>query len=497
MERSRRAALAALSIAACALPQVPQAGDKDPMAGYVVLGQTDTGAQFALARVVIDKAGADCPALKPAGGKGDRQPMTARSNPDKDSFDVTVCEAVYPTDGSRMDVHGTSLHLPAVPAAVSHIAVFGDTGCKPDDQKGCDKDKEWPFGEMADDAAKADPAPDLVLHMGDYNYRGTPGSIKIKQAAGKSEKVHVYDAGDNTPSVTCTLSGPYYGQNSIGSDTPDTWKAWKHDFFDPATKLLAAAPWVAARGNHELCSRAGPGFFYLLDPGSTLVQGSGGQQTCPPAEASQPLIFRQPYRVDLGGLSVIVLDSANACDQGTLHQEHFNAQFEQIQSLVKDAPAANAIWLESHRPLWGLKKADHDTPKTELDASGQYAVIDKTLQTAFATHPLPKPIHLILSGHMHRFQTIGFERPSELPNQLIVGNSGVALAGNHPAAPFSVTIDDATAVGFGVSEFGYMDIALTGGGNWTGSLLDRKGKSLARCDSSNPSKTGVCAPTDE
>ena len=371
MDRSRRAVLAVLTVAACALPQALHAGGKDPLAAFVVLGQTDTGAQFALARVVIDKAGADCPSLEPAGCRSDKQVMTPRDNPDKDNFDVTVCEAPYPTDGSRMDVHGTFLTLPAVPATVSRVTVFGDTGCKPNDQKDCKKDEDWPFGEMADAAAKADPAPDLVLHMGDYNYRGTPGSIKIKQADGKTEKVRIYDAGDNTPSVTCTLSGPYYGQNSVGSETPDSWKAWKHDFFEPAAKLLIAAPWVFARGNHELCSRAGPGFFYFLDPGSALVQGSGGQQTCPPAEAKKPLIFRQPYRVDLGGLSVVVLDSANACDQGTLHQKHFNVQFEQIQSLVKDAPAANAIWLESHRPLWGLKKPDADTLKTDLDASGQ------------------------------------------------------------------------------------------------------------------------------
>lgn len=500
MERSRRTALAALSVAAWLLPQAPQAGGKDPLVGFVVLGQTDTGTQFALARVILDKADADCPSLEPADGKGhkdDRQPMTARRNPDKDNFDVTVCEAVYPMDGSRMDVHGASLHLPAIPAAVSRIAVFGDTGCKPDDQKDCDKDKDWPFGEMADDVAKADPVPDLVLHVGDYNYRGTPGSIKIKQPDGKRKKVRVYDAGDNTSGTTCTLSGPYYGQNSIGSDTPDAWKAWKHDFFEPAAQLLAAAPWIFARGNHELCSRAGPGFFYFLDPGSALVQGSGDQQTCPSAEAAQPLIFRQPYRVDLGGLSVVVLDSANACDQGTLHQKRFNAQFEHIQSLVKDAPVANALWLGSHRPLWGLKKPGDDTPKTELDASGQYAVIAKTLQTAFAAHPFPKPIHLILSGHMHRFQSIDFERPGKLPSQLIVGNGGVALANNYPETPFSVTIGDATAVGFGISAFGYMDIALASGGNWSGSLLDRKGKPLARCDSNNPSKTGTCAPIDE
>ena len=29
----------------------------------------------------------------------------------------------------------------------------------------------------------------------------------------------------------------------------------------PAAELLATAPWVVARGNHELCSRAGLGWF--------------------------------------------------------------------------------------------------------------------------------------------------------------------------------------------------------------------------------------------
>ena len=95
---------------------------------------------------------------------------------------------------------------------------------------------------------------------------------------------------------------------------------------------------------------------------------------------------------------------------------------------------------------------------------------------------------------MHRFQTIGFDPPGVLPNQLIVGNGGIALAHNYPPDAFSVVIDDATAVGFGLSEFGYMDIVLAGGGDWTGRLLDRKGNLLAQCDSSQPSKTGACAP---
>ena len=140
-----------------------------------------------------------------------------------------------------------------------------------------------------------------------------------------------------------------------------------------------------------------------------------------------------------------------------------------------------------HWPLWGLKKPDARTPKAELDSSGHYAIIDNTLQAAFAAYPVP-------SGHMDRFQTIGFDPLNALPNQLIVGNGGIALAHNFPRDPFSVVIDHATAVGFGLSEFGYMDIKLQVAGDWTGHLLDRKVKLLAECDSSRPGKTGACAP---
>ena len=45
----------------------------------------------------------------------------------------------------------------------------------------------------------------------------------------------------------------------------DNWAVWQNDFFDPAAPLLAAAPWVLVRGNHELCRRGGHGWFRFLD----------------------------------------------------------------------------------------------------------------------------------------------------------------------------------------------------------------------------------------
>lgn len=207
-------------------------------------------------------------------------------------------------------------------------------------------------------------------------------------------------------------------------------------------------------------------------------------------------MFQPPYRVDLGGISIVALDSANACDQGSLHQKYFDRQFAEIQSLVGKTPASNRVWLHTHRPLWAVKQADSTTPKQDLDPSGSYEIIDHTLQQAYAMHPLPRPVQLVLSGHMHRFQAIGFPPTGndQRPPQLVVGNGGVALAGNHPKQPFSLSIDGMTGIGFGISEFGYMTVQLGYGDGWKGQLLDRKGKKMAECDSSRLTKTGICAP---
>lgn len=488
---------AVLLAAAMAGAAVADGAGKHPKihAAFQLLTQSGKAQTVPMARVILDGADARCPSLMSGKGKGADLSMSPRINPDKERFPVTVCEAIYPASGS-MRVQGADVFLPEIPVTINRLVVIGDTGCRPGDQHGCKEDsaKHWPLKRMTDAAAAGDTGPDLVLHMGDYNYRGTPGSIRIN-----GKKVRVYDAGDNTPNLDCKLKGPYYGQNSVGSDTPDNWENWRKDFFGPAGKLLAAAPWVFARGNHELCSRAGPGWFYFLDSGSDLLEGGGGQLACPSAESAEPLVFHPPYRIDLDRLSVVVLDSANACDQGDLHQGHFERQFEEIAELVRKAPEASAIWMQMHRPLWAVRKADDNTPKPDRDPSGRYSFIDHTLQTAHAKHPLPRQVHLVVSGHMHRFQAIGFPASGDKlrPAQLVVGNGGAALAGNHPKDPFSFPIDGITGSGFGLSEFGYMDIELDEAGAWKGRLLDPHGTRLVSCDLALKYQTGVCEPVSD
>ncbi len=100
----------------------------------------------------------------------------------------------------------------------------------------CNDARQWPFAAIARKAA--DLKPDLVIHVGDYLYRG--------------ERV----SGELMPDVRGT---------PFGDNWPEK-KRWAADFFTPAQPLLAAAPWVFVRGNHEDCQRAGPGWTRLLAP---------------------------------------------------------------------------------------------------------------------------------------------------------------------------------------------------------------------------------------
>lgn len=480
------AAIVAALISTSALASQPAPGTI--LTAYTVLASNTQGATIAIARTIVQGADSSCPKLIPVTGSSAPVATVARKNPHPENFPIRVCEAIV---SARMQVAGGQQVVPGPPQKADAIAVVGDSGCKPADQDGCKLgSKAWPFQQIAHSAAAA--MPDLILHMGDYNYRGTPGHVTID-----GTKQPVYDAGDNTGSVSCQLNGPYHGQNSLGSSDPDRWNNWWLDFFQPAAELLATAPWVVARGNHELCSRAGPGWFYLLDPGSDLAGVGTGQAVCPAAESDEPLLFDAPYRLDVPGLTVVVLDSANACDQGNLHQTHFDQQFQKIQQLLAAAPDQALVTLLSHRPLWGVNKADHTTAPGNTDPTGAYAIIDQTLQQAYHKHPLPRALDLVLSGHMHRFQAIGFGRDTQAPypDQLVVGTSGIGLATNHPAQPFSFPIDGLTGMGFGLSEFAYMTIEPSKKRGWKGTLRDPSGKKLASCEGGRrATKTGPCTP---
>ncbi len=475
-------AITAASLGGCGPKELPEYATAPLVvrAAFVLLTEAPTREPIAIARVVFDP-GPGCPDLVEVdGGDGARLSTSPRFNPH--AFPVDVCEAVVPF-GRRFRVADSAFVLPAASAKPSRVVVLGDTGCKAKDQEGCSSDdpSHWPFPAFARAAAQS--PPDLVLHVGDYNYRGTAARF-VGTVDGKPvEDQWVYDAGDGAaPSENCGIDGPYYSQNSEGSEDPDSWPAWNADFLAPAAPLLAAAPWVFARGNHELCSHAGPGWFFFLDSASSLIPGTEGERACPSQDgvdrpALPHLRFVPPATLRLVDLAVTVVDTANACDELPGYVLGYRSQFLNMV----EGDTAGTRWLLMHRPIWGVdgkaKDGGYDCAgKLRSGAAAPLGVINRTLQCALEGETggalLPE-IDLVLAGHMHRFETMTFD-PKAIPSRpptLVVGNGGVELNDDLPTGTFAQRVDGVAASGFGISQYGYLELRRRNANEWSGEVV--------------------------
>ncbi|MEE8585379.1 MAG: metallophosphoesterase [Acidobacteriota bacterium] len=387
---------------------------------------------------------------------------------------------------------------------------MGDTGCH---AKDCAAGRPAePFASLAANAASDSP-PDVLLHVGDYNYRGTASKVSFKDPqTGQITTDWAYDAGDGTQENENCGQAPdsgFVSQNSPQSTQPDAWEFWRDDFFTPAGEMLWSAPWIFARGNHELCSRAGPGWFYFLDASSNLPAGGGLQRSCPtPDPKANPfenVVLVEPYLVDLGSLQMLVVDSANACDafatpQMTAFSSAYAEQFAQVGNLT---PSAGVTWLMTHRPIWGVEAFEPGT-STGCSSENHYGCINRTMQYAIRQSlegNLPAGIQLLLAGHMHRFQSLTFS--SQRPPQLIVGDSGVRLDGRPPTGSFTAQVGDTETQGRAtgasittpngpVNAFAFMEIRFSTEG-WEGILTNLdKTIQIASCGSEKQSQGSVC-----
>lgn len=487
-------------------PQVPRSSATH--GHYVVLGSAK-GETVAYARIVID-AGYACPQIE-GGAQAIR--MTSRDNPH--GFPVLVCEAEIDFGQTlTIALEDRALALPSVRTDPRRIVVFGDTGCKgysAASNTGCPSGSPaQPFASLAAAAAEG-PAPDVVLHMGDYNYRGTSSRVLFTvEKDGKPKQVAewTYDAGDGTGAADGCEQGSgavFWSQSSANSNLPDTWEAWRDDFFRPARELLAKAPWVLARGNHELCSRAGPGWFYFLDPHSKL---NGEQLSCPAPEPSAGalpnVVLSEPYAVDLGTLKLLVLDSANACDSFT--DATFTARYaEQLAALSAMTSGDEVAWMMTHRPIWAVTGFS-STESTGCTSADRWGCINQTLQAALRDGlggAFPAAVKLLLAGHMHRFQSVTFAGAGR-PPVVVVGTGGVALDPSPPLGTVEVSIDGSAAVslstgadvaanGEQLPAFGYLDITYSPDGSWSGIVHSPPaGLTLATCGSEQQAAGAVC-----
>jgi hypothetical protein len=347
---------------------------------------------------------------------GNALTSNGRGKPGTD-FPVDVCVAHAAAATRAIIVDG--LPAPALPKDIMRIVVIGDTGCRllHDFIQDCNDPVKWPFATVARLAAARHP--DLVIHVGDYFYRET----------------------------ACPENRP----GCAGSPYGDNWAAWQKDFFNPASPLLAAAPWVLVRGNHELCSRGGNGWSRLLDPHPQ-------QDACANTSA--------PYALRFGGLALLLFDGANA-DDAKAEPDRVAVYREELQTLLSDA--GSHAWLLTHRPVWALAEGYQVKPGQTLNATEQAAIRDL----------VPAGLDMVLSGHVHDFTSYDYG-PSR-PAQLVVGEGGDANDAITQPATAGIDVDGlAIRRILAIPDYGYVVLHRVSQG-WTGAVYGLADQVLARC----------------
>jgi hypothetical protein len=345
--------------------------------------------------------------------------MAERAAPDT-NFSRAVCALTLPPGARQAALLGEAIPLPK-PAA-TRILVIGDTGCRilGKDVQACNDPEKWPFAVVAREAVRLNP--DLVIHAGDYDYRESA-----------------------CPEGNAGCAGVVWGDN---------WASWKADFFDPAEPLLSAAPFVFVRGNHEECSRFGPGWLRLLGP-LAVVAGAPCTENI------------APYAIPLKDITLAILDDANAPD--------VDAPVNLVQLYRGDLKAIAGfgpapVWLATHRPVSGYVRIPPG-----ISAGG-----NQTLLAAIVADGFPKNIELMLSGHIHAFEAINYSRT--LPPQLIAGNSGDTLA-TAPADLSGLSIGGLPASsGLTLPGFGYLMLTKSeAGASWNADVYNVHGQKERSC----------------
>ncbi len=347
---------------------------------------------------------------------GSVRPMALRAGP-TDAFPVRVCAIAIPRGAKEAAIADRPLHFPTAP--VDRLLLIGDTGCRLRALalQHCNVLADWPFRLVADKAAEA--RPDVVLHLGDLIYR--------EQACPRSEK------------------------GCAGSPYGDNWETWKADFFDPARALLEAAPFVFVRGNHEDCNRNHEGWRRFVS-----AFPYDAQAACAPQEP--------PFRVDLGGVALAVLDVTRAEDRAV---DWALAPFfkQQFAALAGDE---GPLWMAMHKPIYGSIRVK----------DGVSIGDNKTLVEA-ARGALPPNVQAVLSGHLHLFEALRFKQ--DLPAQIVAGSGGDMLD-TMPQKLQGLTVGDAT-VESGRGAAGVYGFALMERGEkeWRLTKFDLHDKPLVRC----------------
>jgi hypothetical protein len=372
-------------------------------------------------------------------------------------FTTTTCELLIPAGAATATVAGIKLPLPK--PVVNRVVIVGDTGCRisiGNVYQACSDEAQWPFPVIASAAAAMQP--DLVLHVGDYEYRDNP-----------------------CPPGNTACAGQPWG---YGSD------AWAADFFTPAAPLLAAAPWVMVRGNHEVCNRAGQGWYRYLD--TNPFDGSD-VKTCDNPANDNTGNFNDPWAVSFGDTQLIAFDSSNAAKAAYVPAAFQPYTSELAAAAVLSSNASLLNIFAVHHPVLGYSAANPPTVGN--------AALQSVMNAAFPGNYYPPNTAIAFHGHVHDFQALSFA--SNHPATFVAGNGGDNLDSALPAVfnpnadlPAPNTVVNAFAYS---QEFGFMvmdRVGAVGAKNWKFTSYRTDGTLIAACSMAPPTAcSGTCDST--
>ncbi|MBC7533859.1 MAG: metallophosphoesterase [Oligoflexus sp.] len=387
------------SIEELAIP--PQSGLESRFpAAWVQLGSEGA----TIARVLTNDL--SCPVLNVDGSK---LPMTIRGTR-TETFNITTCEATLPARAQVVMLGHYKLPVPT--SNPKRIVVIGDTGCEIKEDKGkiavqnCSDPQKWPFMQVSQSIASM--RPDLIIHVGDYHYREVPCPKK--------------------DSAKCA-----------GASVGDTWASWKEDWFTPAAAMFASAPLILARGNHELCARAGNGWFQFLDP-----------RPLPAACTDSPA----PYWMTVGDHHIAVVDAAD--------DKNMQSSFDTLKPY-----ASGFTWWVMHRPFLT------DGADDELSKDAAPAKLPTTWQA-------PGLIGAVITGHKHLLSLNSFPKAAN-PPEIISGNGGTTLEKPKVDNQVMEPIQTADLVSLNYYDYGFLVFDRMDAGTWQIQAMDRTAKLIAKC----------------
>jgi len=341
----------------------------------------------------------------------------AQSDSKPSVFEVSTCEAAWPSQATSAQVEGQ--RVPSPPPQINRILIVADTGCRLKASENafqdCNDADKWPFAQVAQSAAlrKAD----LVVHIGDIHYRESP----------------------------CPQGNP----GCAGATWGYGWDAWRDDFFKPAAPLLASAPWLFVRGNHESCFRAGQGWFRFVDalPWTT-------ERNCNDPANDMQGDFSEPFTAAVSERTqFIVFDSSKSSGKPYKSNDPAFVKYQdQMKVAAQLATRKPENFFINHHPL--LAAAPGKDPHAFKPAGSG------GLQSAFGSvepdRLFPAGVTVAMHGHVHLFEALSFK--SDHPVSLVMGNSGSLNEGfaPHSIAPTDRVFKDAVVDDYAArSEYGF------------------------------------------